>query len=126
MKRTVTLVAVLAAFPAGMALADRDCNVPQADWQSRESVEKLAQDNGWTVRRLKIDDGCYEIDGKDAKGREIEVTLDPATLRVIEIDYDDDEDRPAAGSATAPMAAPVTTPPNALFGNGKLPQVEVK
>jgi len=47
--------------------------------------------NGWTVRRIKIDDGCYEIDGRDAAGRAIEVTVHPATLEVIEIEYEDDE-----------------------------------
>jgi hypothetical protein len=45
------------------------------------------------VRRIKIDDGCYEIDGQDAEGRRIEVTVHPATLEVIEFEYEDDDDR---------------------------------
>ncbi|KAF0132370.1 MAG: hypothetical protein FD152_1952, partial [Xanthobacteraceae bacterium] len=39
---------------------------------------------------IKIDDGCYEIDGRDAEGRRIEVTVHPATLQVIELEYDDE------------------------------------
>lgn len=46
------------------------------------------------MRRIKIDDGCYEIDGRDAEGRRIEVTVHPATLQVIEFEYEDDDDRP--------------------------------
>ena len=61
------------------------------DWQPRDAVARLAEENGWTVRRIKIDDGCYEIDGNDADGRRIEVTLHPATLQVIELDYEDDD-----------------------------------
>jgi hypothetical protein len=42
------------------------------------------------VRRIKIDDGCYEIDGSDAAGRRIEVTIHPATLQVIDLEHEDD------------------------------------
>ncbi|NCO20733.1 MAG: PepSY domain-containing protein [Rhodobacterales bacterium] len=95
MKNSLTILGFLAVFPAGVALADDDCFVPMADWQPRHAVASLAETNGWSVRRIKIDDGCYEIDGRDAEGRQIEVTVHPATLDVIEIEYEDeyDEDR---------------------------------
>ncbi len=92
MKKTVTILGFLAAFPASMALADDDCFVPMVDWQPREAVAQLAEQNGWSVRRIKIDDGCYEIDGRDADGRLIEVTVHPATLEVIEFEFEDDDD----------------------------------
>ncbi len=91
MKITLPLLAFLAAFAAGAVLADDDCFVPMDDWQSRDAVARLAAENGWSVRRIKIDDGCYEIKGTDADGRQIEVTLNPATLQIIEIEYDDDD-----------------------------------
>ncbi len=95
MGKTLTILGFLAAFPAGMALADEECFVPMADWQPRDAVARLAQENGWTVRRIKIDDGCYEINGRDAAGRRIEVTVHPATLEVIALEYEDDDDDPA-------------------------------
>jgi hypothetical protein len=94
MKKTLTILTFLAMLPAGAALADDECFVSMTDWQPREAVARLAEQNGWTVRRIKIDDGCYEIDGNDAAGRRIEVTVHPATLQVIEIEYKDDRDRP--------------------------------
>ncbi|WP_281825469.1 PepSY domain-containing protein [Jannaschia rubra] len=93
MTKTLPILGFLAVFPAGIALADDDCFVPMADWQPRESVARLAERNGWTVRRIKIDDGCYEIDGRDAGGRPIEVTVHPATLEVIEFEYEDEDHR---------------------------------
>lgn len=90
MRKTLTILTLLAALPAGAALADDECFVPMADWQPREAVAQLAAGKGWTVRRIKIDDGCYEIDGTDAEGRPIEVTVDPGTLEVMEIDYEND------------------------------------
>jgi len=92
MKKTLTILGVLAVFWGGPALADDDCFVPMTDWQPRDSIVRLAEQNGWTVRRIKIDDGCYEIDGRDASGRRIEVTVHPASLAVIEFEYEDDDD----------------------------------
>ena len=94
MKKTLTILGFLAAFPADVARADDDCFVPMADWQPRDAVARLAEKNGWTVRRIKIDDGCYEIDGRDVRGRRIEARVHPATLQVIELEYEDEEDRP--------------------------------
>jgi len=93
MMKTLTILTFLAAFPASQALADDDCFVPMADWQPREAVAALAVKNNWSVRRIKIDDGCYEIDGSDASGRRIKVTVQPATLQVLQIEFEGhDED----------------------------------
>jgi hypothetical protein len=90
MTKTRAILGFLAVLPAAAALADDDCFVPMAEWQPREAVARLAEENGWTVRRIKIDDGCYEIDGSDAAGRRIEVTIHPATLQVIDLEHEDD------------------------------------
>ncbi len=94
MTKTLAILSLLATVSAGAALAGDDCFAPMADWQPREAVSRLADEHGWTVRRIKIDDGCYEIDGSDADGRRIEVTVHPATLEVIEVEYEDDHGRP--------------------------------
>ncbi len=94
MLKPLTILTFLALLPAANALADDDCFAPMADWKPREAVAQLAAQKGWTVRRIKIDDGCYEINGKDAKGRRIEVTVHPATLQVLDIEHEDEnEDR---------------------------------
>ena len=91
MRKTLTMLAFLAALPASAALADEGCFVPMADWQPREAVAELAKSKGWTVRRIKIDDGCYEIKGTDQAGKRIEVTIHPATLEVIHLEREDDD-----------------------------------
>lgn len=93
MRKTLTILAFLAALPAGAALAGDDCFVPMADWQPRDAVARFAIAQGWEVRRIKIDDGCYEIDGRDAQGRAIEVKLHPGTLRIVEFETEDDDRR---------------------------------
>lgn len=90
MIKTLTMLACLTCLSAQPVHASDECFVPMSDWQPRDAVARLAGQSGWTVRRIKIDDGCYEIDGRDAQGRRIEVTLHPQTLRVIDLEYDDD------------------------------------
>jgi hypothetical protein len=68
-------------------------------WQPRAAVVRLAAEKGWELRRIKIDDGCYEVIGRDADGRSIEVTLDPATLAVVDMEFEDD---PQGGSDDEP------------------------
>ena len=92
MRKTLTILALVAGLPAATAQADDDCFVPMADWQPREAVAKLAEARGWTVRRIKIDDGCYEIKGRDSSGKAIEVTVQPATLEGIRIEHEEDEE----------------------------------
>lgn len=100
MKKTLTILSFLLALPAAMAVAEDDCFAPMATWQPKEAVADLAARNGWIVRRIKIDDGCYEIIGTDAEGRSIEVTVHPQTLTVIALEYEadnadkDEDDRP--------------------------------
>ncbi|MGC9368249.1 MAG: PepSY domain-containing protein [Paracoccaceae bacterium] len=93
MRKTLTIGTFLALLgAAGIARAEDDCWAPMADWHPREAVQEMAEAQGWTVRRIKIDDGCYEINGTDAQGRQIEVTVNPATLAIMEIEFEDEEE----------------------------------
>jgi hypothetical protein len=137
MKHTHPLRPALLALAMGLAAlptwADDDCDAPVARWQSREAVRQMAAQQGWDVQRLKIDDGCYEVYGKDAQGRSFKAKVDPETLRVVKIkrrDHDRDGDRardhrtdraapPAsdgAAPAIAPAPSPVFTPGTAVRG----------
>lgn len=76
---------------SGAARAESECAVPMAQWQPRDQVAALAEENGWRVLRIRLDDGCYQVKGFDAQGRGIEVKLDPASLSIIEMEFEDDQ-----------------------------------
>lgn len=94
MMRISTRLLLVFGLCAAPAQAEDDCEVPMALWQPRAAVVRLATEKGWDVRRIKIDDGCYEVIGRDAEGRSIEAKLDPATLAVVEMEF---EDHPQGG-----------------------------
>lgn len=79
------LAAALLAASLPPAWASDDCDAPPETWQPRSAVHALAERQGWSVRTLKIDDGCYEIKGRDAEGRRIKARIDPATLQVLKL-----------------------------------------
>jgi len=66
-------------------MADNDCTDPVAEWQSQESLRQLLIENGWEVKRIKIDDGCYEAKGFDKEGHNVEAKFSPATLEILEL-----------------------------------------
>ena len=72
------------------AQAGRDCDAPPETWQPRSAVSALAERKGWQIDRLKIDDGCYEIKGRDADGQRMKAKLDPATLKVLRLHREHD------------------------------------
>ena len=95
MIRMSTSLLLTCLFLAVPAHAEDECNVPMSEWQPRDAVAALAAQNGWRVARIRLDDGCYEVTGQDAEGRRIEVKLDPATLTILEMEFEDHDDHDA-------------------------------
>lgn len=96
MTRTLRIASFVTCLTLGglglvsAAAAETDCAVPMENWQPRDAVDRLAQAQNWTVRRIKADDGCYEIKADNDKGQPIEVKIHPATLEIMRIDYNDE------------------------------------
>lgn len=74
------------------ALADDDCDDPVAGWQPRENLRKQLESEGWTVFRIKVDDGCYEVKGRHPDGYRVEAEYSPATFKLMEMEREDDDD----------------------------------
>lgn len=125
MKKTLTALALIALLPAGAALADDDdCSVRRDQWQSMDAVKAFAAEKGWDVRKIDIDDGCYEIEARDGDGRAIEVKIDPATFRIVKMEHDDDDDKGRSAAANPAPVGTVAPPQNGLFGTGAPPVVK--
>lgn len=102
-KPSLTLATLLLlGLASPLTAADARCKEAMADWQPRDAVVAMAAEQGWTLRRIKIDDGCYELYARDANGVEFEVSVNPATLAILKKhpihargNDDDDQDHDA-------------------------------
>jgi len=131
-KRTVLIAAILsgALAPFAALAGEDDCKVPMAQWQPREAVEQMAKARGWTVRRLKVDDGCYQVRGIDAEGREFAAKVDPGSLAVVRMKRrngsgDGDDGRRSVVPAQ-PLPGTPAPPANELFKGTTPPKAEIQ
>ena len=87
MHRALTIAcataALLAAAPA-MASDDAHCgNAPRAQWLPEATIISKVTDLGYTITKVKVDDGCYEIKATDKNGAKIELYVNPASGEVV-------------------------------------------
>lgn len=87
MKKTIVSAALAATLTlplaAGAALASDKCSVPKAEWQPQEALQQKLEADGWKIRKIKVDDGCYEVYGIDGAGKRMEAYFDPKTFTVV-------------------------------------------
>jgi hypothetical protein len=81
-----TALALVPCLTPTLALAHGEgieCKVPAKEWQPKEALAGKLEKDGWTIRKLKVDNGCYEVYGFDAKGKKREAYFDPKTLDMV-------------------------------------------
>ena len=131
MKSNSYSVALWACLATAPALAGDDCDVPVEQWQSRDAVLQMAAQRGWQVQRLKIDDGCYEIRGRDAQGRAFKAMLDPQTLKPVKMklregDRDQDRDRTHRPGTASSAAGGGASAPSPVLKPGSKPSASIE
>lgn len=93
-KKSILTVAIASCLVSGVTMADDHCTDPIAGWQPKEKLREMMIQKGWSVKRIKVDDGCYEVRGRDRNGHRSEAKFNPTSLKLIEIEikFDDSED----------------------------------
>ena len=87
MKPIILVIAVLfSLLLSGVALADTNCVDPVADWKPREVLQRQLEQRGWSIQRIKVDDGCYEVRGVDHRGNKFKAIYAPASLRILKLE----------------------------------------
>ncbi len=77
-------VSVIAAAPAAHATGLMSCESgDRAKWQSAEKLAEKVKAEGWQVRRVKVDGGCYELYGTTPEGDRVEAYFHPVTLEKL-------------------------------------------
>lgn len=79
----VAAALTLASLGAYAQHAERCEPIPKAEWRTQADLETKLKNEGWTINRVKIENGCYEVYGKDAKGKKMETFFHPKTFEVV-------------------------------------------
>ena len=57
----------------------------QEAWQSQDALTARLKQQGWQIRRIKIDGGCYEVYALDNTGKRVEAYFHPRTLAPVPV-----------------------------------------
>ena len=87
MKHTSLLIAAV-VFTSSPALASGKCSTaPQSKWQPQPKLEAQLLSDGFKVRQIKVERGCYEVYATDKDGKRYELRYEsdgsPITLRRV-------------------------------------------
>ncbi len=82
--QTTFVIATCAASLTANATGLATCNSgPESGWQSQDALKKRLTDQGWQIRRIKIDGGCYEVYAVTDKGQRVESYFHPVTFEHV-------------------------------------------
>lgn len=75
--------AALASAPASATGAIKCKAGPKATWKSQKVLSSKLTKEGWTVRKAKVDGGCYEVYGTTPEGDRVEAYFHPVSLEKL-------------------------------------------
>ena len=82
--RTLAAALLVAGSSAALAQHAEKCDpIPKAEWKPQAELERMLSDKGWKISRVKIENGCYEVYGRDEKNKKVETFFHPKTLEVV-------------------------------------------
>jgi len=83
MKRRLQILAIASTLFASSAFATGSMTCDSSDpatWKTKEALQDKIIAEGWKVRKMKVDGGCYEVYGTTPVGDRVEAYFDPISL----------------------------------------------
>ncbi|MGI9402390.1 MAG: PepSY domain-containing protein [Rhizobiaceae bacterium] len=81
---TIAIIASQIMTPSASATGLMTCDGNEkSQWKTMDQLKTQMKDDGWTVRRIKEDGGCYEAYGTTPEGKRVEAYFHPVTLELL-------------------------------------------
>ena len=85
MKIHLIAAASFALILASPVFAHGKCtSAAKSKWQPKEALEQQLKDQGYLVRRIKIEGGCYEVYAFDKEGKQANMAYNAETLEKLD------------------------------------------
>jgi hypothetical protein len=79
------ILAGLAAADVAVAHGNVSCTVSRAERRPQVELQRELKRQGWTVRKVQVFNGCYEVYGFDANDKPVEAFFHPKTFERIRV-----------------------------------------
>ncbi len=81
---TAAVLATAGLSAPAFATGKMTCEAgPQSGWKTRAELEASLIKQGWTIKKSKIDGGCYEVYGTTPEGDRVEAYFHPVSLEKL-------------------------------------------
>jgi hypothetical protein len=81
---TLALITLIAGAGAASAEDSHKCgNAAESEWMSKDAIESKFAVDGTEVRKVKVEDGCYEVYAVTKDGKKTEQVVNPVTGEVV-------------------------------------------
>jgi hypothetical protein len=84
MKPLLALAALAVAFASPAFAAGKCSNAPKSQWQAKAALELQLQADGYKVRQIKTEGGCYEVYATDKDGKRANMAFNAQTLTKLD------------------------------------------
>jgi len=84
MKSLFALTALAVAVASPALAADKCSNAPKSQWQPKSALESQLHADGYKVRQIKIESGCYEVYATDRDGKRANMAFNAETLKKLD------------------------------------------
>jgi hypothetical protein len=82
-------IIALLAFSPLFAYAGADCKAhPKSEWASEDTLKQTLKEEGYTIKKFKVDGNCYEIYGRNKQGKKVEIYFDTKTLEIVKAEVE--------------------------------------
>ncbi|ATW05377.1 PepSY domain-containing protein [Sphingopyxis sp. BSNA05] len=79
-----TILATTGFSAPALATGKMTCDAgPQSGWKTQAQLEAALVEQGWTVKKSKVDGGCYEVYGTTPEGEPVEAYFHPVSLEKL-------------------------------------------
>jgi len=70
---------------SGPAFAAGKCSeAPKTKWQPKSALESKLQSDGYEIRKIKVEGGCYEVYATDKQGKRANMAFNAETLEKLD------------------------------------------
>lgn len=79
-KLLISAAAIATLLAAPVFAEGTKCDSPAHDqWMTKDAMTAMYTEKGFTVKNIKVENGCYEVYAIDGKGARVEIIVDPMT-----------------------------------------------
>ncbi|MCB4812062.1 PepSY domain-containing protein [Methylovorus menthalis] len=69
--------------------AAADCPAyPKEEWASEDTLKDALAQEGYKIKKFKVDGNCYEIYGWNKQGKKVEIYFDMKTFAIIKAEVE--------------------------------------